>query len=165
MATTVELSTRIDAPVETVIRHLMTPRLLDYIASPLVRFKYRSGFDRAADWTVGEHRADIRLFGVIPIGWQVIGIELPDSPDAHTTLLRDNGYSPLIKRWDHWIVVRPHPEGEGTLYTDRVHIEAGLLTPIVAAYARYFYAHRQARWRELAEKDFAPLESGAGTGL
>lgn len=162
MTTTVERSTRIDAPVETVIRHVMTPRLLDHIAAPLIRFKYPAGFDRDAEWSEGEHRAHIRLFGVLPIGWQVIGIEFPASPDAGTTLLRDNGYSPLIKRWDHWIIVRPHPDLEGTVYTDRVHIEAGLLTPVVAAYARYFYEHRQKRWRELAAKDFAPLAPHAG---
>ena len=31
MPTTVELDTLIDAPVETVARHVMTPRLLDFI--------------------------------------------------------------------------------------------------------------------------------------
>lgn len=157
MATTVERSTRIDAPVEVVARHVMTPRLLDHIAAPMVHFGYPAEFDRDGEWPVGEHRVSLKVFGLIPLGWQVIGIEKPDGPDAETITLRDNGYSPLIKRWDHWIVIRPHPSGEGTLYTDRVHIEAGLLTPIVAAYARVFYAHRQRRWRALAVEDFAAL--------
>ena len=159
MPTTVELDTLIDAPVETVARHVMTPRLLDFITKPLIKFGYPKSFDRSGNWPVGEHRMTMRFMGVIPIGWQVIGIELPESPDAETTLLRDNGYGPLIKRWDHWIVIRPNPDGEGTLYTDRVHIQAGLLTPLIAAYARYFYAHRQKRWRELAASDFSALRA------
>jgi hypothetical protein len=91
------------------------------------------------------------LFGVIPIGWQTIGIELPGAPTGEYRL-RDNGHGPLIERWDHMIEIAP--EGEGTRYTDRVHIEAGLLTPLVAAFARAFYAHRQRRWQRLVARAF-----------
>ena len=157
MATTVELTSRIDAPVDEVVRHVMTPRLLDYVAAPLIRFTYPEGFDSGGDWPLGEHRVGMKFMGLVPIGWQAIGIELPQSPEEDTILLRDNGYSPTIKRWDHWIIIRPHASGSGTSYTDRVHIEAGLLTPIIAAYARFFYKHRQRRWRELAALNFAPL--------
>jgi len=41
--------------------------------------------------------------------------------------------------------------------TDRVHIDAGMLTPLVAAFARLFYAHRQKRWRALAKNGFHAL--------
>ncbi|MEE4201272.1 hypothetical protein [Erythrobacter sp.] len=157
MATTVELTTHIAAPPETVWRRVMTPRLLDYVAAPLIRFRYPKGFDHQR-WQVGQHRAKMRFMGIVPIGWQIIGIELPASPDEVTKLLRDNGYGPMIKRWDHWIVIRPHLSGEGTQYTDRVHIEASALTPFITAYAKRFYAHRQKRWRELAHSDFAALE-------
>jgi hypothetical protein len=157
MATTVELTTTIPASSETVWHHVQTPRLLDHIAAPLIRFGYPDTVDRGGTWPVGEHRMSMRLMGILPMGWQIIGIELPESPDADTILLRDNGYSPLIKRWDHWIAIRPDPESDGTLYTDRVHIDAGLLTPLIAAYARFFYAHRQKRWRALAASGFAAL--------
>ncbi|MHA7820677.1 MAG: hypothetical protein ACX930_13600 [Erythrobacter sp.] len=157
MTRTIELTTTIDASPDEVTRHVMTPRLLDHVASPMIEFGYPPSFDRNADWPLGEHHVTMRLFGVLPIGWQAIGIEIPESPDPDVTLLRDNGHSPLIKRWDHWISIRPHPSGRGTLYTDRVHIEAGLLTLFVTAYARLFYAHRQKRWRALAASDFAAL--------
>ncbi|AWW73265.1 hypothetical protein CD351_02355 [Erythrobacter sp. KY5] len=157
MAKTVELTTRIAAPPEVVLRHVMTPRLLDHVAAPMIRFSYPPSFDRAGEWPLGKHCVTMRFMGIIPIGWQVIGIEVPDSPDKDTHLLRDNGYGPLIRRWDHWIAVRPDPSGSGTLYTDRVHIDAGLLTPVIAAYAKVFYAHRQKRWRELAADGFAAL--------
>ena len=92
------------------------------------------------------------LFGFIPIGWQVIGIELPATPLGRH-MVRDNGYGPLIRRWDHWIEIEP--EGRGTRYTDTVHIDAGLLTPLITAFATIFYRHRQRRWRELVKADFA----------
>jgi hypothetical protein len=38
-----------------------------------------------------------------------------------------------------------------------VHIDAGMLTPLVAAFARLFYAHRQKRWRALAKNGFHAL--------
>ncbi len=47
------------------------------------------------------------------------------------------------------------PSPGGTLYRDRVEIDAGLLTPVVAALARVFYRHRQGRWRALAARGFA----------
>jgi hypothetical protein len=57
------------------------------------------------------------------------------------------------RRWDHWIAIEP--ERRGTRYTDTVHIDAGLLTPLIVAFARIFYRHRQRRWRRLAKSGFA----------
>jgi hypothetical protein len=36
-------------------------------------------------------------------------------------------------------------------YRDRVEIDAGVLTPLVVAFARWFYGVRQRRWRVLAD--------------
>lgn len=94
------------------------------------------------------------LFGTIPLGWQAIRISLPEQLDD-VRYVRDDGYGPLIKRWDHWIAIGP--EGDGTRYIDQVMIDAGPLTPVVAAFARIFYAHRQKRWRELAATNFVAL--------
>ena len=87
MATTVELSTTIDADVETVIRHVKTPRLLDHVTAPLIKFGYPESFAHDEEWPLGENRVTMRFMGLIPLGWQVIGIEMPESPDADTTLL------------------------------------------------------------------------------
>ncbi|EAQ28574.1 hypothetical protein NAP1_13283 [Erythrobacter sp. NAP1] len=158
MATTVELSTELDCTLQETWDWVRKPALLDHIAHPLIRFEYEDGFDRSAPWPEGEHRVQIYAFGKAPIGWQVIVIEYADAP-AGSFMLRDNGYSPMIKRWDHWIILKPGSSPQATHYTDRVHIEAGLLTPGVAAYAKRFYAHRQKRWRALASSDFAALKA------
>jgi hypothetical protein len=76
---------------------------------------------------------------------------MPEQP-AGRYAVRDNGYGPLIKRWDHWIEI--NAEGTGTRYVDRVHIDAGVLTPLICGFARLFYAHRQRRWRRLVARNF-----------
>lgn len=157
MTRTVELETRLECTPDEAWERVQSSALLDHIASPLIRFIPRPK-PFPTIWGEGEYRAQMLVFGFLPIGWQAIVISRPEARDG-ARLLRDNGYGPLIKRWDHWIVVRPDPSGEGTLYTDRVHIEAGVLTPLIAAYARFFYAHRQKRWRALARSSFSALSA------
>ena len=132
-----------------------TSALLLHVAAPLIRFTPKGGKAFPALWEPGEYRAWMWLFGFMPVGWQAVVISEP-APQGETRFIRDNGYGPLIRRWDHWIEISPGPDGS-TIYTDRVAIEAGLLTPLIAAFARVFYAHRQRRWRQLAETGFAAL--------
>jgi hypothetical protein len=91
------------------------------------------------------------LMGFLPLGWQTIRIEYPPVQGA-TRALRDNGFGPLIRKWDHMIEVSA--DARGTRYTDRVTIDAGALTPLIVIFARYFYAHRQKRWRRLVAHGF-----------
>ncbi len=103
-------------------------------------------------WVEGEYRVWMLLFGWLPVGWQAIRIEMPQQASGKY-VVRDNGYSRLIKRWDQWIEITA--EGTGTRYIDRVEIEAGFLTPLIWAFARLFYAYRQRRWQRLVARRFA----------
>jgi hypothetical protein len=156
MPATVELSTRLECTPDDAWAWVQTSALLRYVASPLIRFSPKGRPDFPKVWEPGEYRASMWLFGVVPIGWQAVVISEP-APEGETRFLRDNGYGPLIRRWDHWIAIAPGPKGT-TYYCDRVEIEAGALTPLVAAFARVFYAHRQRRWGELARSSFAALQ-------
>lgn len=131
--------------------------LLHHVAAPLIRFTPKGGTRFPDIWQPGEYRAWMWLFGIIPVGWQAVVISEP-VPDGKKRFIRDNGYGPLIRRWDHWITIAPGADGT-TSYTDRVIIEAGVLTPLIAGFARLFYAHRQRRWRRLAATDFAALNA------
>jgi hypothetical protein len=135
---------------------VQTSALLHHIAAPLIRFTPKGGTPFPAIWEPGEYRAWMWLFGVIPVGWQAVVISEP-APDGTTRFIRDNGYGPLIRRWDHRIAITPG-EGGTTRYIDRVDIDAGVLTPLIAGFARLFYAHRQRRWRALARSGFAALK-------
>lgn len=156
MARTVELRCTLDCTAEAAWERVTTSALLDHITAPLIRFAPRGG-PFPAQWQEGEYRAWMWLFGVVPIGWQTIVISFPPT-DGATRFVRDNGYGPLIQRWDHWIEITPAQDASKTHYTDRVTVEAGFLTPLISAFAKVFYAHRQKRWRQLARTHFAALK-------
>jgi hypothetical protein len=129
----IDLSTQLPCSLAEVVAQVRTPHLLRQVASPL-------------------HWVRLKLFGVLPIGRQAIVISYPQTENAQTFMLRDNGYSPLINKWDHLITAQE--VNGGTLYRDSVTIKAGILTPFVWLFARLFYAHRQRRWATLAANGF-----------
>ena len=86
-----------------------------------------------------------------PLGRQTIAISIPLRGDSHIEL-RDNGFSGLISRWDHLITIRSVVGG--CVYSDRVEINAGVLTPFVWVFAWLFYRHRQRRWQRLVKDAF-----------
>ena len=149
MTMIVDVSTPLECASAEAERHVRTTRLLQHIAAPLVRFVPEQELPAEIP-NEGTFRVRMYLFGVIPLGWQAIVVSFPEH--AGGFCLRDNGYSPLISRWDHVITIEP-AEGR-TLYRDRVAIEAGALTPLVWLFAQVFYRHRQRRWRELVRRNF-----------
>lgn len=146
----VSRSTRIDLPTSTVWAEVQTAPLLQHIAWPMVRFipvgetsleEFRPG---------GRYQVKLRLLGFIPFGtqWIVTSLHEPETGEWPKRL-RDNGYSALIAKWDHWITVAPDGSG-GTHYSDDVEVSAGMLTPFIGGFAQIFYWHRQRRWRGIA---------------
>lgn len=149
--TVVELTTDLAAPPDRVWDEVCRPRLLLHVARGFVSFRPVDPPAWPDRWAPGEHLVALRLWGVLPLGRQVIAITLPPAPPGERAL-RDNGRSRLVRRWDHWIHVAPGPAG--ARYADRVTIEAGWLTRPVATFARAFYRHRQRRLRALAATGF-----------
>lgn len=148
---TIELETYLDAPPDIVWDHVLQPKLLHFLADGMITFKPINPAEFPERWTNGRYKVRMYWRGWLPIGWQVIGIEhFPDK--APLKRMRDNGYGRGIRKWDHMIEVEP--KGEGTRYADRVKIDAGLMTPVVAAFARRFYAHRQKRLQRLVAANF-----------
>lgn len=151
----VALSTTLDAPAVRVWQEVRTTRLLAYVAAPLQVFEPLEPPELPEVWSDGAYRVRLKLLGVLPVGTQCIVISFPagDLPGHGRFELRDNGYGSLAKRWDHRIVVQALPDGR-TRYTDSVEVRAGLLTPLVWAFATAFYRHRQRRWRRLVRRGF-----------
>jgi hypothetical protein len=142
----VERASTIEAPADWVWDQACRSATLHFVSKGLVRFVPR---DRPfpAVWAPGEYRSLKLLFGFIPIGSQTIRIEFPPD-DGPVRRLRDNGDGTLIRTWDHLIEVSP--DGDETRYSDHVVIDAGVATPVVAAFASLFYKYRQRRWKRLA---------------
>lgn len=146
----VDISTILECSLDEAVTHVKTPRLLEFVAAPLVRFVPVSPPVFPEAWSAGEYSVALRLFGVVPFGKQAIVISMPPTETGFT--VRDAGHSALINTWNHIITITPH--GSGCHYRDRVEVRAGVLTPFVWLLAQFFYRHRQRRWRALVARNF-----------
>lgn len=129
----------------------MTPKLLHYVARPMVAFITVSSPALPERWKEGKYVVGLRLFGFIPLGHQTIVMSVPSRSGSHIEL-RDNGYSSLPSRWDHLIAIRS-AEG-GCVYSDLVEVKAGVLTPFVWVFAWLYYRRRQRRWLRLVNNAY-----------
>lgn len=148
--TIIEVTTHLKTSPTRVRRELQTTRLLRYINDGLLSFQFEQETSIPDVWDEGIYLVRLKLFGWLPIGHQKIGIENPGPSDSW--VLRDNGSGSIARVWDHFIFVEPY--AEGSVYTDRVRIEAGLLTPFVVLFAHIQYRYRQYRWRRLVANSF-----------
>lgn len=143
-------STYIALPPEDVWREVQTPALLQHIAWPLIQFHFVDPATLTNFSDRERFKVSLSLLGIVPLGeqWIVPSVH-EERPESWPKRLRDNGFSKLVKTWDHWITVIPSDNG-GTRYVDDVEVQAGIFTPVVWAFAWVFYRHRQRRWRGLA---------------
>lgn len=148
---TIVITTHLDAPSDRIWTEANKIHLLMFVAHPILCFEPVEPAELPDRWEEGEHIFRLRLFGFLPLGNHVVSISRPPAKGG-LKFLRDNGYSSWIRRWDHLVTVQA--DGDGTRYTDRVVLDAGALTPIVAAFAKRFYSHRQRRWRRLVKMNF-----------
>jgi hypothetical protein len=108
-------------------------------------------FTGSDKWPAEFHEGELietRLlfFGLLP-AWQHRLLVVSVDDERRELLSRESGGP--VRRWNHRIAIEP--DGENTCrYTDEIEIEAGVLTPLVWAYAHLFYRYRQMRWRALA---------------
>ena len=144
MSTRVHVESVLSASADAVWAEAKTTALLREVAWPLVRFRPAPGTALPERWPVGVPvELRLYLFGIVPLGGHTLLVERIDDAGR---VLQTRERSPLLKRWDHRIVVAP-AGSERARYADTVEIDAGPLTPIVAAVARLFFRHRHRRWR------------------
>lgn len=148
------LNTFLPCSAEEAALHLKKPSLLLYVARPLVVFSPCRNATLPEEWQTAAYRLEMRLFGIIPLGWQEVDISYP-AADCFTML--DNGRGMLIRRWRHTITVKP--QNGGCLYSDHLEIDAGILTAPTGMAARFFFRHRQRRLRHLAANGFKDLKA------
>jgi hypothetical protein len=109
------------------------------------------GFTGSDKWPAEFHEGaliETRLlfFGLLP-AWRHRLLVVSVDHERRELLSRESGGP--VRGWTHRIAIEP--DGENTCrYTDEISIEAGVLTPLVWAYAHLFYRYRQMRWRALA---------------
>jgi ligand-binding SRPBCC domain-containing protein len=142
---TIRRSTVLDAPADLVWAAVRTPQAFRYVTRGIV--DWRPARRRTEPWQQGDEATGwLLLGGVLPFSMHRIRVACIDD---HERVLRSDESGGVIRSWRHDIHVEPL-DGGRSRYTDVVHIDAGPLTPVVAAFAWFLYRERQRRWRVLA---------------
>lgn len=121
---------------------------LQYIAAPLAFFTPISpaGEELWQENTSMQFR--LRILGFIPMGIHTIYVRRFDA-DSHTVYTEESNR--LVPVWNH--TIRLEAMGDAvTRYTDIVDIHARWRTGMVALWSRWFYRHRQRKWRRLLQQ-------------
>ncbi|MBI3794947.1 MAG: hypothetical protein HY280_09515 [Nitrospinae bacterium] len=148
-------SVNVDCAPETLAEKIKSPRVLAYVSWPVLGIVPVEPAVPPEMFLEQKYLVKLRLFGLIPIGWQVIDVScrhLSAEKGKFWFELRDNGHGQMISKWDHTITITQN--GAGTLYKDRIEIKAGFLTPFVWVFASVLYRHRQRRLCKLALRGF-----------
>ena len=152
--TTVIASTHLRASPGRVWDLATRPSTLARVSAGFLRFSGAGRFPER--WKVGSTLTTrLWLAGVLP------------APRSHTIEvvrrderrreLRSEEHGGPIRSGNHRLEISP--EGSGPRYVDEIEIDTGPLTGLAVAFARVFYAYRQARWRRLVRDDVRRLES------
>ncbi len=145
--TIVDRCTTLSAPAPAVWEAVKTPHAFRFITRGILTMPAIR--DRDRPWQEGETvTAWVFLFGIIPFSKHRLHVARID--DAAMTLSSQESGG-LIRRWNHDIIVTPRDEASCE-YRDVIDIDAGIFTPAIALYARWFYYMRQRRWRALAKE-------------
>ncbi|MEO1058445.1 MAG: hypothetical protein AAFY28_16175, partial [Actinomycetota bacterium] len=142
---TLSVTTVLDAPAEVVWPAVQTPHAFVHVARGLVRYPAAERVE--GPWEVGmEISGWTFLFGVVPFSIHTLCVEAIDH-DAKVVISDEHGGA--VRTWRHRLITTPI-DATRCSYEDRVDIDAGVLTPVVYAFAWLFYRGRQRRWRTLA---------------
>ncbi|MDI9470691.1 MAG: hypothetical protein QM296_10870 [Bacillota bacterium] len=125
-----------------VFEHLQKLDVLQMVAAPLASFVPLDS-DQPAEWVAGQIYAfRLRIFPLLPFGIHHIQILSISKEGIHSS-----EHNRFIRHWEHWVHLE-EIDSASCRYTDVVRISAGWKTPLIALWAKLFYAHRQRRWRK-----------------
>ena len=132
---TLQIEGAYDVDVPTLWRHVVRyDALARAMSGALVRVACPAGEEQVGDDVV----LVFRLFGVVPVGrWR---LKVVTRDDARRRLLSEESGT-FVRAWRHEVVVDALDDGRSRL-TDTIEIDAGVLTPLVARFARREYARR-----------------------
>ena len=149
---TVTLATDLDAPAERVWQAMLMPATFLHVCRGLLRVPSLEG--RIDPLVEGERgTAWLWAFGLVPAYRHTIEVV---RVDAGAGIIATHEHGGVLRRWDHTLQVEAlGGDLRRCRYRDTVTIDAGVLTPLVAALAGGIYRYRQRRWRALARRHLA----------
>lgn len=142
----VERTTVLEASADAVWAAVKTPSAFrtvtrGLLAMPVIR-------RRQDEWREDETVVGwVFLFGFLPFSRHHLHVA---SIDDATRTLRSREFGGSIRGWNHDIEVVPI-DAMTCRYRDQIEIDAGIVTPLIVLYAKWFYRMRQRRWRALAK--------------
>ena len=143
--TTVKVSETYNVPASALWAHVVRYDALQAMMSgALVRVRCPEGEEQ-----VGHDVALIfRLFGLVPVGsWRFKVIARDDRRRRLMSEERGTG----VRSWTHEIVIDADGDNRSRL-TDTIAIDAGRMTPLIAAFARRDYTRRHRLRKRLLER-------------
>ena len=125
----------LDADIETVWDALSRPEQMRSAARPFIQVRSleTSGFPPA--WPAKTpHRVALSLFGLIPMGTQVVNVSYELAPTGERTVTDSgsptSGPLALMRDWQHRMTISAM-DAQHTRYVDTVSARAGVLTPLM----------------------------------
>ena len=141
----ITVKTTLDAPAHAVWSAVQRPEAFVHVAGAILRFP--AAERHAGPWSVGDEiRGRLLLFRVVPLPRHTLRVVDIDHDDMSLFTEEGGGF---VRTWNHHIEIRALSDTH-CAYTDRIDIDAGVLTSAVTLFARFFYRHRQRRWARLA---------------
>jgi hypothetical protein len=132
---------------EDLWRALHDPRTLVRLSAPLLTIVPLEPKVFPEEFMPAAYVVSLKGLGFLPLGRHAINISHP-APEPGESLpryvLHDKGSGDLARQWDHRIIIEPQSETSCRL-TDVLNIDAGVLTPFVALFARMLLQHRHTR--------------------
>lgn len=125
------------------------PWSLQFVAAPILSFRPKNNETLSGDWVIDRpYQFKLHLFSIIPLGTHTIKLV---KIDKESKVIQSQESGLLAPVWNHDIHFSEVEPGK-VIYSDRIKIKAGLLTPFIWLFAHVFYRHRQRRWRVLLAK-------------
>ena len=144
---TVHVTSDLLAPADRVWSALKHPASFLYVVRGLFRVPALEG--RTHPYREGESGSGwIFLFHVIPLHRHHATLV---SLDDDSMTIKSREYGGFVRSWNHTLRVEP-VDSARCRYHDIVEIDAGRVTPVVAAFSHLIYRYRHRRWRKLVRK-------------
>lgn len=148
---TIYLETTLPTSADRVWRAMQSPVTFLYVCKGLFAVPALSG--RAEPLRPGERGAGwLFAFHVVPAYRHTI--EVIEVDDAGQTV-RTREHGGVLRAWNHTLRVEP-VDAQTCRYSDTVEVDAGPLTPVVAALAVGIFRYRQRRWHQLVHLQLLP---------
>jgi len=147
----VRIKTVLASPSADVWHKVKQSQTLVYVTKGLM------SFDGAEHFPVQWHQdlkidTRLKLFEIAPLWSHQLLFEM--ICEEQRILLTQEGGG-LVSEWRHFIQVETKDKNS-CYYLDEVEIKAGLLTPLISAFAWFFYRYRQWRWKKLLTATMLP---------